>query len=84
MLRSAGIDEAIVVGVPDDEWGEQVVAMVTAVEAVEVDDMRAALAGVLPATWMPHDVVTLEALPMLDSGKPDRAAVRRLAVYLTR
>lgn len=84
MLRSAGIDEAIVVGVPDDQWGEQVVAMVTAAEAIEVDDMRAALAGVLPATWMPHDVVTLEALPMLDSGKPDRAAVRRLAVYLTR
>ncbi len=84
MLESAGIDEAIVVGVPDDQWGEQVVAMVTAAEAIEVDDMRAALAGVLPATWLPRDVVTLEALPMLDSGKPDRAAVRRLAIHLTR
>ncbi len=84
MLGAAEIDEAIVVGVPDDEWGERVVAMVTAAEAIEVDAVRAALQGVLPATWLPRDVVTLEALPMLGSGKPDRGAVRRLAIHLTR
>ncbi len=84
LLGAAEIDQAIVVGVPDDNWGERVVAMVTAAAAIEVDAVRAALDGVLPSTWLPRDVVTLEALPVLISGKPDRAAVRRLAIHLTR
>lgn len=84
MLESAEIGQAIVVGVPDDEWGERVVAMVTAEEAIELDTVRVGLDGVLPATWLPRDVLTLEALPMLESGKPDRAAVRRLTIHLTR
>ncbi len=84
MLASAEIEAAIVVGVPDDEWGERVVAMVTAAEAIELDDVREGLHSVLPAPWIPREVVTLEALPMLASGKPDRAAVRRLAIHLTR
>jgi O-succinylbenzoic acid--CoA ligase len=83
-LGLIGIDEVTVVGVPDDDWGERVVAMVTAAEAVDTDDLRAALVGVLPPTWLPRDVVTLEALPALRSGKPDRSAVRRLAIHLTR
>jgi O-succinylbenzoic acid--CoA ligase len=84
MLTSAEIEAAIVVGVPDDEWGDRVVAMVTAAQAIELDDVREGLHGVLPAPWIPREVVTLEALPMLTSGKPDRAAVRRLAIHLTR
>lgn len=84
MLGAVEIGQAIVVGVEDIEWGERVVAMVTATEAIEADAVRAALDGVLPSTWMPREVITLESLPVLASGKPDRAAVRLLAIHLTR
>ncbi|MEO8107088.1 MAG: AMP-binding protein, partial [Actinomycetes bacterium] len=58
----AEIGEAIVIGVPDEEWGDRVVAMVTAKEAIEVAVVREALQVVVPAAWMPRDVLTLEAL----------------------
>ena len=32
-----------------------------------------------PRSWAPREVVTLDALPLLDNGKPDRLALRELA-----
>jgi len=84
MLGTHEIGDVVVVGVPDDEWGESVVAMVTAPEAFDTDTVRATLDGVLPSAWMPRDVITLESFPALPSGKADRAALRRLAIHLTR
>lgn len=84
MLGTHEIGDVVVVGVPDDEWGESVVAMVTAPEALDTDTVRATLDGVLPSAWMPRDVITLESFPALPSGKADRAALRRLAIHLTR
>ncbi|HSV38926.1 MAG TPA: AMP-dependent synthetase [Nocardioidaceae bacterium] len=74
-LQSHPSLEAVeVVGVPDPEWGERVVAVV--VGAVSLDELRDL---VTPREWAPRELVFVSELPLLDNGKVDRAAVRELA-----
>jgi o-succinylbenzoate---CoA ligase len=82
LRRIPGISDAVVVGVPDAEWGGRVVAVVTG--ATGIDVVREALRGDLPDEWLPREVVAVDALPLLASGKPDRVATRNLATTLAR
>ncbi|HEX5861222.1 MAG TPA: AMP-binding protein [Nocardioides sp.] len=66
-----------VVGVPDQEWGQRVVAFV--VGAVSADAARDWVAAEHPRAWAPREVVLVEALPLLDNGKVDRMALRERA-----
>ncbi len=100
--RLTGIEDAVVVGVPDKTWGQVVTAVIVpdrraalgapgAVDATvaagrthetdwhtwDVASLRAALTD-LPAHHRPRRLVTVDAIPHLPSGKPDRAAVRAL------
>lgn len=67
-----------VVGVPDDEWGERVVAFVQSRVHLAVEELRAFAADRLEAAALPRSVVLVDALPMMPSGKPDKAALRSL------
>jgi O-succinylbenzoic acid--CoA ligase len=70
------------VGLPDPEWGNRVVAVVSLVEPVEslpLDEARDWVAERHPRSWAPRELVVVPALPMLANGKVDRLAVRRLA-----
>jgi o-succinylbenzoate---CoA ligase len=74
---------AEVVGLPDAEWGNRVVAVLTLVEPVETLSLEAArdwVTAVHPRAWAPREVLVVPALPMLANGKVDRLAVRDLAV----
>ena len=68
---------AEVVGVPDDRWGQRVVAVV--VGTLDLDGARDWVAGQHPRAWAPRNLVHVDALPLLGSGKVDRIAVQRLA-----
>jgi cyclohexanecarboxylate-CoA ligase len=73
------VRQAVVVGEPDDRLGERVVAFV--VGSLDLDECRRwfAARGVAKFKW-PERVVTVDALPVLTSGKPDRTTLRaRLA-----
>ena len=76
VLAHPCVNEAAAVGVPDDEWGERVVAVVTASGQVELADLRAL---VQPRSWAPRGLVVVEELPLLPNGKLDRVTLRELA-----
>jgi O-succinylbenzoic acid--CoA ligase len=76
------VTAAEVVGVPDVEWGNRVVAVLSLVEPVEtlaLDEARAWVSARHPRAWAPREVVVVPTVPMLTNGKVDRLAVRDLA-----
>lgn len=71
----------MVVGRPDPEWGERVTAVV--VPAAEpgaapptLAELRAFVRTTMPAHAAPHELELRERIPLLPSGKPDRARLR--------
>ena len=71
------VTAAEVVGVPDPEWGQRVVAFV--VGEISVEAARDWVSAEHPRTWAPREVVSVDELPMLDNGKVDRMALRERA-----
>lgn len=71
------VRQAVVVGEPDHRLGERVCAFVVADEPFTLADCQAWFAerGVTRFTW-PERIEPLAELPLLPSGKPDKAALR--------
>ena len=70
-----------VVGVADADWGERVVAVVQPASwrsPPTLGQLRDFAAGRLDRAELPRELVTVGMLPVLDSGKPDKEAVRSL------
>ncbi|GAB3137712.1 o-succinylbenzoate--CoA ligase [Amycolatopsis stemonae] len=74
LCAQPGVRDACVVGVPDPEWGEAVVALV--VPAGEPGDLRAAVRAELGAASTPKHVEYDAELPLRGPGKIDREAVK--------
>ena len=70
------VQEAAVVGVPDEHWGEMVVAFVVGDPPPAEDAVRAALRARLAGYKVPKRVLALDALPLNATGKVARAALR--------
>ncbi len=74
----SGVVDVVVTGVPDDEWGTKVVAVV--VGSAGLQELRDAVeAAGHPRSWAPRERVIVEALPLLPGGKLDRLAVKEIA-----
>ena len=70
------VAEAAVIGLPDAEWGERVVAFVVLRAPLTLAAVRDHVAATLPRSWAPRELREVDALPLLSSGKVDRAALR--------
>jgi O-succinylbenzoic acid--CoA ligase len=66
--------DAAVVGVPDEEWGNRVVAFV--VGTLDLATARDWVAGRHPRSWAPRELVVVDDLPLLPNGKLDRLALQ--------
>ncbi|WP_431796810.1 AMP-binding protein [Microbacterium kunmingense] len=85
VVRSvAGLHSAVVVGVPDDRWGEASVIVAARGEALrrseatQLTEARAAVAAEIGAHARPSRLILVDEIAALPSGKPDREAIRRL------
>ena len=69
---------AAVVGIPDTEWGEKVVAVVVPAEgaAVDEEELKAFVRGRLRSTKTPEHVDVRTELPFNETGKLLRRVLR--------
>jgi O-succinylbenzoic acid--CoA ligase len=74
-----GVREVVVIGRPDPEWGERVIAVVVPADREHppgLELLRTQVSARLPRYACPSEVVLTDAIPVLPSGKPDLAALK--------
>ncbi|NLP83046.1 AMP-binding protein [Microbacterium sp. CFH 90308] len=83
-----GLDLAVVVGIPDERWGEASVIVacrgeaLRRSEAVQLEEARDAVKAEIGAHARPTRLILVDELATLPSGKPDREAIRRAVLAL--
>ncbi|MGH9002672.1 MAG: AMP-binding enzyme, partial [Acidimicrobiia bacterium] len=78
----AGIADAMVVGLPDERFGERVVALVVARAGGPPEDLDAHVRRLVAGYKAPRAVVAVDAIERYPSGKPDYAWGRTTAAAL--
>jgi acyl-CoA synthetase (AMP-forming)/AMP-acid ligase II len=74
-----GVSDALVVGVPDPEWGEQIAAVVCGrQDDTAADDLRQWVRDRLAGFKVPTVIKWVDDLPRNDMGKPVRARARAM------
>jgi len=73
--------DCVVVGVPDERWGEKIVALVQARDGhtIDADALGAHCRASLAAYKVPKQVVVVESLERSPAGKADYQRLRQLA-----
>jgi acyl-CoA synthetase (AMP-forming)/AMP-acid ligase II len=71
LLRQAGVADAVVVGIPDDEWGHRIEAVVTPERGAEIDPdrLRESVRRSLRASKTPDRIAVWDELPRTATGK---------------
>lgn len=79
-----GVREAAVIGVPDEHWGEMVVAYVVCGAALDEAAIIAACRGQVAGYKVPKRVFIIDALPVNATGKVQRGRLREAYATATR
>jgi acyl-CoA synthetase (AMP-forming)/AMP-acid ligase II len=74
LVEHPAVEAVAVVGVPDEEWGERVAAVVVLADGqhVEAEELRAFVRARLRGSRTPDEVVFRAELPSTDTGKVQR------------
>ncbi|MEX2585338.1 MAG: AMP-binding protein [Balneolaceae bacterium] len=86
LIQIPGILEAGVTGIPDPEWGEAAIAIVTMEKGTKLDEeaLRMRLRTILPSYKIPKQIVQAKDLPKTDIGKLVRRELPGLFYKLVR
>jgi acyl-CoA synthetase (AMP-forming)/AMP-acid ligase II len=71
LKRQPGVEDAMVLGVPDATWGKAVAALVTTGAGFDAAAVRAGLKANLAAYKLPRQLFAVEEIPRHASGKGD-------------
>ena len=78
VLGTGLVSRCVVVGLDDERWGRLVAAAVVAPGGLDAAGLRDAVGRAIGRERAPRVIGRFDELPMLASGKPDRAAIRAL------
>jgi len=76
LLSHPGVDDVVVLGIPDEKWGEIVAAVY--VGSAMAEALTSDLGERLPRHMVPTRWLSVDAIPKTALGKDDRSAVRAL------
>jgi acyl-CoA synthetase (AMP-forming)/AMP-acid ligase II len=78
LLRQSGVADAVVVGVPDEEWGQRIEAVVVPVPGVSLDaeDLRTEVRRLLRGSKTPERIAVWDEIPRTATGKVLRQDIR--------
>jgi 3-oxocholest-4-en-26-oate---CoA ligase len=81
LIEHPGIVDVLVVGKPDPRWGERVVAIVQGCGGAvpTLDDIRQHARTRLAGYKLPQEVIVVDLVQRLPSGKPDLQWAKALA-----
>lgn len=80
LMEFPGVLDVAVVGIPDERWGESVVAVMTLKDGVSttLEEVREFAATLLARYKLPRELVLTAQVPRNGSGKLDKPAIRSL------
>ncbi len=78
LAQMGSVDHVAVTSRPDPEWGATVVALVVSKHPPDLGEVRDFVAVQHPRSWAPRELIVVEALPLLESGKVDRQRLPQL------
>ena len=72
----------MVTAVPDPKFGECIVLLLESEEQTDVPPLLAQAYNQLPVYWRPKQTFFVQHLPQTETGKPDRATARKVALEI--
>jgi fatty-acyl-CoA synthase len=76
LRQHPSVRDAAVIGMPDPDWGEAVIAFITMITVVSESDVREFAKTLLSGYKVPKQVIVVESLPVTKFGKIDKKALR--------
>ena len=76
LLKLEGIKEVAVLGLPDDRWGEKIVAVVNSDKNIDENKIKGFCKKTLPNFKCPKEILFVQEMPKIGPKKIDKARIK--------